>query len=306
MTQTSSCLGGMTRRVVASERRTPKPWGDDSGVRSGRRLLDTTADASTSTGAQAGKRYGVTLHPGAERRLQWFFGPGQNVFARSTFGAQLELAKLFARSTRQCKRCRGTGFDKNDNSCAGCRGMGFVVVNRRKGQSDESKLDARPKVQQRESEGYEPDHFELIRFADVARSLQLVQQKQPGAVVVLSVFWGDEGARWATTEHGRYLSLYPLTEAGRRLLTIEKSEIELRECERFAALKVLQTKQPKDRRGALLTEAGRQSRQLNGESNKLWNWADGLRNGASEERAASEDWRQQWARMRRRVKVRNG
>ena len=169
MTQTISSHGGMNRRAVASERRTPEAGGGAPGVRSGQRHGCSTASPSHSTGKRPAKSYGVTLHPGAERRLQWFFGPGQNVFARSTFGAQLEIAKLFARSSRQCKYCRGSTFTKSGESCRKCLGMGFVVVNRLPGTKNEAKLDARPKTPQREPGGYEPDHFELIRFADVAR-----------------------------------------------------------------------------------------------------------------------------------------
>jgi hypothetical protein len=74
-----------------------------------------------------------------EGSLSWFFGPGQTIYERSTFGAILDKLKLASADSETCARCDGAGIldvggfatDKRCKTCdgtgKGAKGRGFCV-----------------------------------------------------------------------------------------------------------------------------------------------------------------------------------
>lgn len=125
---------------------------------------------------------------------------GGSKFDRSRI--KLRLGSSFA-CTAGCPKCRGALRDRSGDVCEECLAAGYIVP-----------VTANPKAGSPEDEGWCPDDEALVRYALVSRRLDRLSD---AALEVLSLFYGDRGARWAGTVQGRMLSLYHLTQAGGKL-----------------------------------------------------------------------------------------
>jgi hypothetical protein len=117
----------------------------------------------------------------------------------------------------RCHACRGTGreFVEVEGSdrkvpgkepCGACYGRGYTLRNA---------------VFQTAQEYRSPiaiSASEMARYGMAGRYVGLVRAKSPISAVALELYYGDIGAKWARTVHGRAFSLYLLTPAGRKLL----------------------------------------------------------------------------------------
>lgn len=175
-----------------------------------------------------------------ERDLSWFFGVGAASFQRSTFGAMLDRAQMFAFDSELCDQCDGTTFVEDNATCPKCKGTGIRPRKRRRkrrilkaecrkcagtGLNSEGKLcgtcrgfeglTAMPQPSAHEEPSYSPEDETLHRYAEMSRRLE----RLPVACVrVLAAYFGDPGAKWDRRPQGRVCALYPLTRSGRRLL----------------------------------------------------------------------------------------
>lgn len=232
-------------RIQATDSSTPAPP-------SGRRLMALEAD------------------------LDWYFGEGGATFERSTFGAQLAHAELFARTTRPCFDCGGvpestyggevggSGFTESGTECRGCRGIGWIVCDQRAS----GPLTVRPKAPPHHESGYWPGHDALVRFATMSRVVKAVAAAKAVLAGALRAYYGDQGARWGLTKNGRIFAVYPLTAAGQRLLKMSRrrSEVVLQDDEVLGVEQEIQRSQPNDIRRLLLDRADREARVLHAEA----------------------------------------
>ncbi len=179
-------------------------------------------------------RTNAVIAAGPDDRSLDFFFASERLFYRSTMGAQLERAAA------------------------------------QRGRADEQRL--QPKVvwwwrpngepppiyvssSRGEGGGYELEHGDMMH-SRLSRRMRVLCQRSSGAYAVLSVYYGDRGARWARSSQDRYekaegdeeeklvarglgygaiVALYPLTAAGQELLRRERSKSVVRATERKAA-----------------------------------------------------------------------
>lgn len=217
---------------------------------------------------------GYTLSIRSERSLDWFFGLGQSAFEGSIFGAQLEQARSLRYRTERCKRCGGDGFTKSDGQCPKCLGMGRLAYKRR---GNGRTPTVYPTAEVKSSGGYSPDERILERYAQVSRTLDRATSLDDCARPVLWCYYGDLGARWARTKHGRIFALYVLTQPAKRLLEIgeqQTADLGIRPDERLGVEAGLQSTQPKTARAELLTRADLDARRLLVRACRAWNQAD--------------------------------
>lgn len=148
-----------------------------------------------------------TPSPRDEADLMWFFSEGTCQLGRSTMGGMLEWAKRLSWSSE------GTRIPRPD------RGSLQVI----------------PIASRTSEPSYELDDTTLVRLARVSRMLRTMPEELSG---VLSVYYGDLGARWARTKQGRIFALYAFTKAGRRFCEEDTRAhpAELRADERIARL----------------------------------------------------------------------
>ncbi len=248
----------------------------ESGQTSGKHAIKT-----------AQVRAGGLIPPADEAALSWFFGKGTTVFERSTFGAMIEQLDREAHTSRSCFACKGTGIAGSDggeqwteeldegrkkivwgngNWCHKCRGIGCVPV--RKGASSEA-VSVNVDDSAGHSGGYLPNDEALTRFAVMSRRVSLMPRT---AAIIFAAYFGDAGARWAPTGNGRLFALYPLTEAGQKLLKSVQSEgdLDLPPHERLGVLVELDRLQPKGNRRALLNAAASQALELLEAASMSW------------------------------------
>ena len=206
-----------------------------------------------------------------ETELEWYLGSGTVEFFRSTTGTMLERAKAF--SPRRVSDEQGKLLsDKYDRRVAHPARRRFMVA--RGAQMQEH--DAQPTAEVQTPGGTEPTIKVLMRYALVSRRLARVDARSIEAGKVLRVYYGDSGARWGRTKHGRIFSLYGSTEAGaalvRRVEKVERSPVFLPFDERLGVIAALQSipNQSKAWRRLALAEADRQAWAMYGAARKCW------------------------------------
>lgn len=176
----------------------------------------------------------AVITTGAEDRSLDFFFASERLFFRSTMGAQLERAAA--------QRGRSEGERLQPKVVWWWRPNGEappIYVNAAHG----------------EGGGYELDHADMVAHSRLSRRMRVLCQRSSRAYAVLSVYYGDRGARWARTSQDRYekadggeeekliarglgygaiVALYPLTVAGQELLRRERSKSVVKATERKA------------------------------------------------------------------------
>jgi hypothetical protein len=155
----------------------------------------------------------------ADEALISFYFRADSLFARSTFGAQLERARNFQHGLapswawRPPTQWSGGVASQPDPAV-------YVPGN------------------YEPSHGYEVEHEDLMRFSRASKRIAAVARADLLAHAVLAAFYGDRGARWAATGAGRdhcetgqpirgagpgsIVALYPFTTAGQALLAKER------------------------------------------------------------------------------------
>lgn len=185
----------------------------------------------------------VRISPGDEAALDWYFGPGQAVFERSTMGGMLDRAELFSLPPELMR----------------------VTV----------EITARPTGHPTPGGGYSPDEGALGRYAWISRFVARVRAQDGLAADVLGAYYGDAGARWGRTPHGRIFALFPLTEGGRELLRrarkrTKTSDQGLSAADELAALFDQQRVQPMPARAVLAEQARREAQVHYAHACALW------------------------------------
>lgn len=181
------------------------------------------------------------------------------------------LEKRAQRRTR-CTVCVSKRGDPDCVHCAHCLGTGHEPMS------------ARPKPQQEEGCGAQPDDSALTRFAITSRRVNAVRGQSPALAQALEVYYGDIGQRWGLTDRGRMFALYHLTPAGKKLAKWgekagKQDELGLTAQERIGTHANLEIGQPKRERGALLDAAALQAKALYERTADAWN---GLSEAAAE------------------------
>ncbi len=146
----------------------------------------------------------TSLSPRDEANLTWFFSAGQTMFERSPMGGMLERAEQFAVPSLSV-------------SVAVRSEAGHVI-------GYTSGIDARPTAEARNVVVHAPDDGALALYGLISRRLMLLERQLPIAVICLEALYGDLGARWAVTRHGRIAAVFHLTDAGRRLIEADDRE----------------------------------------------------------------------------------
>ncbi len=118
----------------------------------------------------------------ATAELVWFFETGIPSFERSNWGAALERYANLAASRQK--------FDRDAVTAWPSKSSQFV------------------------SQAEPPDDSTLIRYGEVSRRLHRVALADPQAARALGLAFGAEGAKWARSDRGRMVALFPLIPAG--------------------------------------------------------------------------------------------
>ena len=175
----------------------------------------------------------ITVGPD-DRSLDFFFA-SERLFYHSTMGAQLERAAAQrGRADEQRLQPKVVWWWRPNGESPP------IYVNTSRG----------------EGGGYELDHADMVMHSRLSRRMRVLCQRSSRAYAILSVYYGDRGARWARTSQDRYekgegdeeeklvarglgygaiVALYPLTPAGQELLRRERSKSVVRATERKAA-----------------------------------------------------------------------
>lgn len=243
----------------------------------------------------------ATIDAEDARDLRWYYRTGGlDVFASSTFGAQLERASLVYCGGQTCRRCKGAGFVASnprkwrktteaerdiqrwlgskgrylakpfgDQVCGRCQGSGWTE--RRRKASQRRELTARPRFCTRSDKGgskpirqggIEIVDADMLRLGRVESRLRALHELEPGAVLVLAAFYGpDQG--------GKVFSVWPLTAAAKKLLRTNPHQLVplVLLSNELAAQKETPTVQ----RGALLEACESQARALLDGARRGWN-----------------------------------
>lgn len=233
-----------------------------------------TNGTNGSAALKAAQPQRATIALGDEADLEWYFGPGQSAFERSTFGAMLEACERASFTTTKCARCDGDGvLDVGSLSvakwCPACGGTGY---RERRARHDRGPVTAQPTAEDKGGRGYTPTEHALERYAAVSRRLDRVESQH---VEVLAAYYGDTGARWGRTRHGRVFAVYALTPAGHKLVRMAMlgsgtDGVHLSASERIGVQAELEKTQPKQQRRALLDAADRQARELVDAASVAW------------------------------------
>lgn len=144
-------------------------------------------------------------------------------------------------------------------------------------------------------------HEALVEYAKMSRQIDCVAAIDQRVVTGLEVYYGDEGAVWGRTRHGRMFALYRVTKAARQLLSRSGGEnpTELGVSPRIAVEADLDRQQPKTWRRQLLNAMDDQARRIYDRMCVVW-----TRVAAPEDPAP--DWREGARRMREHAESRRG
>jgi len=191
------------------------------------------------------------LSPFDEAALDWFFGEGQTLSERSTMGSMLERAEMFhVPRPAPDEELRLALLDWHEHPWLEPPGA----------------LTARPTLGAPPPSGQAPDESRLQRYAYVSRRLCRVAEREALHVAVLAAFYGDQGARWGRTPHGRIFAVYALTDAGTELLKRARRRTAARVArsasEELGAVAEVERVQPQPARALLLEQARRQAMRL--------------------------------------------
>ncbi|MEJ7727626.1 MAG: hypothetical protein WKG00_00245 [Polyangiaceae bacterium] len=126
-----------------------------------------------------------------EDLLIWFYEEGIGAFSRSPLGVALERQAALAFDEAGRRIPKATAWTHAAD----------IAHRHRPGEAS-----------------YMPDETLLLRAASVSRRLRRVAAANARAEQTLEVYYGFIGARWARSTEGRLFALYPLTEAGARLV----------------------------------------------------------------------------------------
>lgn len=190
-------------------------------------------------------------------QLTWYFGLGQTVFERSTFGGMLERAEMFG-GVKHAPVAREPVFDSRTGAC---------II------GHESALSARPTAELRPEAGYVPDDGQLHLYAVVSARVMRVERLHAMSAVVLETIFGDAGQRWTGTAHGRLGALYHLTAKGRAICTEAAKvpgAIDMTSAQRIEAMCAVQAVQPKPERTQQLAFCMAQAEMLELQARATW------------------------------------
>jgi hypothetical protein len=191
-----------------------------------------------------------------ESLLEWYFGPAQALFERSTCGAMLERLDADRMVSTECKACGGKGIlDETDITpanqrcvpcdgprcdephqqrpacqwcwmgsgevkegcwCRRCRGTGWTAV--AKGRNS-SKITVRPKSTS--GAGFEVDDIALRKYAKISRRVNELYENDRENLNILAAYYGFAGLRFGrdpNNRRGRIVAVYALTPSGQKLV----------------------------------------------------------------------------------------
>jgi hypothetical protein len=172
-------------------------------------------------------------------QLTWYFGLGQTVFERSTFGGMLERAEMFG-GVKHAPVAREPVYDSRTGEC---------II------GHESALSARPTAELRPEAGYVPDDGQLHLYAVVSSRVMRVERLHAQSAVVLEVLFGDAGQRWTGNAHGRLGALFYLTAKGRAMCSEAAKAagaLDMTSAQRIESMCAVQAVQPKPERAQQL------------------------------------------------------
>ncbi len=163
------------------------------------------------------QRHERRLSSQQETLLDFYFASGR-LFYRSTLGAQLDRAMMLRRTSSGAVVGRAPHWHWRP----GDQAPPIYVANHV------------------EATGYEVDPRDLVAHSRLSRRMNVLARSNPLAYAVLSIYYGDAGARWARTSQDRFdeadpfrkpiarglglgaiMALYPFTPSGGELLRRE-------------------------------------------------------------------------------------
>jgi hypothetical protein len=205
--------------------------------------------------------------------LQWFFGIAQTLFWRSTVGDMLERAERLS-FTSDGERITAAHIE---------RWLSWYRQHRYDSDGNAMAIRIDPEVHTHATRGikressYEVEDSDLIRFADMSRHLLAVERRHGLSVRVLAAYYGESGAFWGTQRAGRIVSVYALTDAGRKLVSDleardreQKRDLDLRPDERIGTEILAQERQPNDVRRARLSRIDDQAMTILSRAHEVW------------------------------------
>jgi hypothetical protein len=194
-----------------------------------------------------------------EQHLEWFFSRGQTAFERSTSGGMFERAEMYS-IAREYAVERAPVFGKHGQV------IGWRDV-----------LDARPTAELRSIGGYVPNEAQMETYATVSAKLKRLERLSPISVLVLELWYGDMGQRWATQDgldqpYGRQGALFHVTVKGRALIAKARkdSRLELSDEEQIEVIVKVQRAQPRRERGQALAYCAAQAKLLERQARGAW------------------------------------
>lgn len=186
-----------------------------------------------------------------ESLITWYLGAGVSSFMHSTFGRTLDRAQIFRRNSNNKLIPVPSGAEK----------WRYIHVPHE---------DSHP--------SYELDPVLLDKFGRVSRRMLAVERADPFAARLIELWYGDNGARWASQPNpGRLMCLYPATQSGQTYLRNQPIVEGLRPDEQLANLELAQRMNPTEWRGSLLRRIRRQADMLRVRTWRAWNatsWED--------------------------------
>lgn len=172
-----------------------------------------------------------------ENEIEWFLSLGEVHFMRSTTGPMLERAKVMSpsythdeldnRLPDKYDRRQPVGWtpptdERGRPAGVVARGavMTTVTANPSCGRPIEVTVDGAVRI------GNDPPHNVVVQYASVSRRLSRVEGQSIEAGKHLRLYYGDSGAKWGRTKHGRIFSLYASTPAGKALVALVEKQDE--------------------------------------------------------------------------------
>jgi len=181
-----------------------------------------------------------------EADLDWYFGAGQTLNERSPFGAILDRQALYHVPRHIDPELFRAQLDRKPH------------------EPPPGALTARPRGGSEPASGNSPEEGLIRRYAHISRLLKRLGQQDADAVLILAAYYGDQGARWGRTPHGRLFALLPLTPAGMQLLRRSRKraravDLGLSSAEQLGVEVEVQAVQPHAWRTLLIEQAKRQA-----------------------------------------------